>query len=130
MNKKKIKKHLNDNRELYIMGGMFVGFACFTWYIMRDHSKLSIGRDVIVTAERDAIVLGQNNTLNTVSYIAADRQGPPSWVIQCLETQDVYTSQNKAAEALEITASNVSRQLNGLQENAQGYHFKRLCMAA
>lgn len=43
---------------------------------------------------------------------------------------NVFTSQNAAAEAMDITKSNISRHLNGLQEDAQGFHFERICLAA
>ena len=97
---------------------------------MRSSSGSTILRDSIVEAQRDSIVLGKNATLNQVSYFASERQGPPSWVVRCIETGNVFTSQRSAAFAMEISESNISRQLNGLKDQADGYHFERLCMAA
>jgi hypothetical protein len=108
---------------------------------MRRNSQ-HIRGDVIVPAQGDAIVLGKSvensiiflgenkGTLNNVSYISANRPGPPSWVVRCLETDMLFTSQKKAALEMDITPSNISRHLNGLQETAEGYHFERICMDA
>ena len=130
----KIRKHLRKHKEAYIVGGVGLGLAYFTWYIMRDHSRL-ISSSVTGTAGHSVTVTGKsvefkNNTLNMVSYISAERSGPPSWVVRCIETGQVYTSQRAAALSMEISETNISKHLNGLQETAQGFTFERLCMAA
>jgi hypothetical protein len=126
----KIKKHLQENKTVYIAGAGCLVVAGITFLIMRSSSGSTILRDSIVEAQRDSIVLGKNATLNQVSYFASERQGPPSWVVRCIETGNVFTSQRSAAFAMEISESNISRQLNGLKDQADGYHFERLCMAA
>ncbi len=125
-----VKKHFKNNQKIYFGIAIGVGIAGITWVIVRHNSMSSISHDVIVTAERDAIVQGKNSTLNTVSYFSSERQGPPSWVIRCLETNLVYTSQASAASEMGISTSNLSRHLNGLQDNAQGFTFERICMVA
>jgi hypothetical protein len=132
MNKRaiRVKEYLQEHKELYIGLGVGVIVAGITYSIMRAQSGSIILRDSIVEAQRDSIVLGKNATLNQVSYFDSNRQGPASWVVRCVETGLVFTSQRAAALAMDISESNISRQLNGLKNQADGYHFERICMAA
>ena len=59
---------------------------------MRDVAKQPISRGIPVTADRGIAVIGKKVSLNNVSYISSDRQGPPSWVIRCLETGEIFMS--------------------------------------
>jgi len=134
-----VKEHIREHKIVYASVASGITFAGITYFIMRGASQ-SIGHDVIEAAQHDVIELGKssaiqkvigiNNTLNSVSYFSADRQGPPSWVVKCKESGNIFSSQNAASVAEEVTISNLSRHLNGLQENANGKHFERICMAA
>jgi hypothetical protein len=127
----KIKVHIRDNGKVYIAIGItFVVTAGITTIIMRNNSVLNIGRDTVVTASRDIVVTGKNSTLNHVSYISAERQGPPSWVVRCLETNKLFTSQRSAAMSMDLAENHLSQHLNGLRDHVNGYHFERICMAA
>ena len=125
----KIKTHVQNHREAYIAGIVGV-VAGITWTLMRSGSGSTILRDTIVKAQRDTIVLGKNATLNQVSYFDSLRQGPPSWVVRCLETGNVFTSQRAAAMAMELPETRLSQHLNGVTDHVGGYHFERICMAA
>lgn len=134
MTSSRVRKHLKKNKQIYIGLGIGLGFAGITWLIVRNQSQPitssvtgGAGHSVTVTGHRVEI---RDNTLNMVSYISAERQGPPSWVVRCIETGQVFTSQRSAALAMEIAETNISKHLNGLQDTAQGYTFERLCMAA
>jgi hypothetical protein len=86
-----------------------------------------------VTAQGDIAVLGGsivNNVMNNVSYFAANRPGPPSWVIRCLETNELFMSQAQAAFEMELLPCEISNHLNGLRDDVRGFHFERICMAA
>lgn len=67
---------------------------------------------------------------NNVAIIDARRQGPPSWVVRCVETGQITSSQRAMAAALGISESNISKQLNGILDHAEGYHFERICLSA
>lgn len=132
----KVKTHIKDHKELYIGLGVGLGVAGITWFIMRDVNQPIKGANSGVLAQgANSGVLGEtvivkDLTLNNVSYISANRKGPPSWVIRCSETGEVFTSQKKAAKALGIPASRISEHLSGTRDEASGYHFERICMAA
>jgi hypothetical protein len=124
--KQKVKQHFKDYQGVYAI----VVTAGITYLIMRQNSKLSIRGATIAPAKGATIVLGQNNTLSNVSYISSNRQGPPSWVVRCLETDAIFASQKSAAEAMGINAGVLSSHLNGFRDHVNGYHFERICMAA
>jgi hypothetical protein len=89
-----------------------------------------IGHGYAVTAKRGIAVLGKKVVMNNVSYISANRQGPPSWVVRCKETGEIFSSQHAASLMMNITASKLSKHLNGELPHAHGWHFERICMAA
>ena len=153
-----LKDHLKRNKAAYITGG--VSFAVITYLIMRGRHAVvgnaasdgpdmatvrslskHIGRGIPVTASRgipvtgenasiNNFVSGKNNVLSAISYISANRQGPPSWVVRCIETGNIFTSQNAASIEMDIPANELSRHLTGVLEDVRGFHFERVCMAA
>ena len=52
------------------------------------------------------------------------RRGHPGNVIKCVETGEVFASQNRAAAAYGISAKALRNSLRGLKETAGGYHFE------
>ena len=52
------------------------------------------------------------------------RRGHPGNVIKCVETGEVFVSQNRAAAAYGISAKALRNSLRGLKETAGGYHFE------
>ncbi len=127
---KEVKSHFEKYKFAYLAGGV-VGIAGITYLIMRgvDPSE-PIGRGISVTAERGISVLGKKVVMENVSYISSNRQGPPSWVIRCVETGDIFTSQISAAREMGLPASEISKQLNGVMDHVRGNHFERICLAA
>lgn len=125
-----IKTHFHDHKQTYIIGVSCFSFAAITVLYMRSITSQHISRGTSVTAKRGISVLGKNVVMNNVSYISSNRQGPPSWVIRCLETNKIFTSQNAAAEAMDLPSSEISKHLNGLMDHVRGYTFERICLAA
>ncbi len=118
MNLEKTRAHLKENRKVYIgaASGIVVGVAA-TIFIHNN---------------------GVYNILNSFNFnwkstnigvIMPDRRGHPGWVIRCLETDDIFPSQNLAAEVMDLNASRLSSHLNGLTDNVKGFHFERICEA-
>jgi hypothetical protein len=131
----RIKQHVKDHKEAYIAGGVglgigAVGVAIGTRLIVGDNVSLPISRGISVTAERGISVLGKRVVMNNVSYISSNRSGPPSWVVRCVETNAIFSSQSGAASEMNLSASEISKHLNGMMDNVRGYHFERICMAA
>ena len=121
-----IKEHIKKHQTAYACLSTGIIVAVFTSFVLRNNTP----KIIKVDAGNDAVVMGANSVLNQVSYITAERQGPPSWVVRCLETNQIFTSQNAASETMELDRSTLSRHLNGMIEHVNGYHFERICMAA
>ena len=127
----KIKKHVKRHEVLYSFLGKGVVIAGITALIMRGVASQHINRGISVVADRGISVFADRSVVtNTVSLISSRRQGAPSWVIRCIETGVIFTSQLKAATEMELPASEISKQLNGTMDSVRGYTFERICMAA
>jgi hypothetical protein len=134
-----IKDHFKRNKTTYVA----VGVAGITYALTRNISSSPVRTTVGVpvhgpigtiaenVANARAFQLFSNRPhLTMTTIIEAGRQGPPSWVVRCKETGDVFTSQARAAMELNLSPTAISQQLNGLKDHANGYHFERICMAA
>ena len=151
--REKTKKHIKKYKTTYSCITTGVAVATFTCIIMRgrhaenpmgsdrldgesvrsfrDKMSKHIGRGTSVTAERGISVLADRSVVtNNVSYISSRRQGGPSWVIRCIETGKIFTSQLNAANEMNLSSSEISKHLNGIMNDVRGYHFERICIAA
>jgi len=117
--------HLRKHKRLYIVGSL-AAVAGFVWYT-RSNLRVSI---TATASGSQSIAAGKNVMMYKVNYITADRQGPPSWVVRCKETGDVFTSQRSAALNMELPQNLLSEHLNGRRPDVAGNHFERLCLAA
>lgn len=125
--KERIRKH--KTVILCVLTG--VGVAGFTMHVMRSVASKNISVGFADTANgSNIVVVGRNSSMNNVSLIASNRKGSPSWVIRCLETDEVFTSQRKAALTMGLHQNELSQHLNGAREQVNGNHFERICMAA
>lgn len=127
----KVKTHFRENKKTYIAFGGGIAFAAITMLLVRDrHAKtrgVSDGLDA-VTVRPLSFLSNQKN--NIVTVIEREGRGHTGYIVRCLETGDIYTSQNQAANAMGIPASVVSGQITGKFPDADGYHFERLSSVA
>lgn len=151
----KIKNHLKEHKREYLIGGSCLvlgavsGAAFLATTNMRPNSldntlPLSIGSSNAGAACSSNAGAGENSNsqgvtfiqpkaktvTNNVAIIDARRQGPPSWVVRCVETGEITASQRAMSLAMDIPETKISKHLNGLLENAGGYHFERICVSA
>jgi hypothetical protein len=118
----RIKEHVQRHKTAYLIGAG-VAIAGLTYLVTR---KTIIGQGNVSVRALNLL----SNKPNIITVIESGRQGPPSWVVRCLETDEVFTSQRGAAILKGITETHISKHLNGALENAGGFHFERICMAA
>lgn len=52
------------------------------------------------------------------------RRGHPGNIIKCVETGEVFASQNRAADALGVSKTALGKHLKGFADSANGYHFE------
>ncbi len=118
MNKrtKKIKNHIKKNKKVYVgtSAGLVVG-AVATMFVHNN---------------------GVYNIINSFNWKSTniginlpDRLGHPGWIIRCLETDDIFPSQNNAAKIMDLNSGNLSHHLSGKNDNVKGFHFERICEA-
>lgn len=126
-----VKDHIKRHKRAYLLGS-HIAVAGITYAIMRStiaQRGMGVGiaqRGILNTA---SFSFGKKSSLNNVSFILSNRQGPPSWIIHCLETGETFLSQRAAAFAKGVNESDLSQHLNGLHENVNGLHFERLGVA-
>ncbi len=126
--KEKTKAHFEKYKTVYYCIGTGIVVAGATVLYMNRATPKS--HDVNVHAGENAVVAGKNVVMSNVNFITSNRQGPPSWVIRCIETDQIFTSQNAAANEMGLPASEISRHLNGVIDNVKDYTFERICLAA
>ena len=126
---KTVVSHWKEHKDTYIKVGCILAGAGFTCAIMRETSSEPITVAIGDGTSGAIGVAGKKVVMSNVSFISSNRQGSPSWVVRCVETGEVETSQKKMAQAMEIPSSKLSEHLNGKREHVDGKHFERLCVA-
>lgn len=121
----KVKTHFKKNGKFYV--GVIVGAATIGVVVLLTRKPSTLNNGISILGKEVTI---KDSTLNNVSYFSVDRQGPPSWVIRCLENNHVETSQRKMAKAMGVPEGQLSQHLNGVRDHVNDLHFERICMAA
>jgi len=116
----RIKKHLKENKKVYIVGGVGI--------IVGAVGALVLTRgDVKLTMDSwKAIEIKWRSPTTNIMQTVLERRGHPGNDVRCLETGTKYASANHAAQTLGLSASNLSRHLSGHLPHVKGYHFEIL----
>jgi len=122
-----VKQHLREHKITYSCVATGVVVAGITVLIMRGRhagvgDAASDGLEKVTV--RPLSILSNKQTVVTV--IQREGRGHPGYIIRCLETGDFFLSQGEAATNFGIHKTVMSRHLNGILDNAGGYHFERL----
>jgi hypothetical protein len=123
-----VKAHIQKHQYAYgVVSGL--ALAGITSLMMRGVASQPISVAIGDAASDSIGVAGRKVVMRNVSFISANRRGSPSWVVRCLETDEVFTSQRKAAMEMGLRADHLSNHLNQARDNVKGFHFERLCLA-
>lgn len=112
------KAHVKKNKAIYI--GTAVGVA-------------GVATGVILGRRNTAIVLQykpEGSPITLTQIVELVRRGHPGKVLRCIETGEVFASQNRAASTLGIDPGAIARYLAGSNPTAGGYTFEYLGDAA
>ena len=124
-----IKAHIGRHKVAYSFG-TGVAIAGITCVIMRGRYagvlRVPDGSERITIRPFTFL----SNRTNIITLIGRETQGPPSWVVRCKETGDIFISQLDAARTMNLSPSNLSSHLNGKYSDVSGFHFERICLAA
>jgi hypothetical protein len=108
----KVKTHVKDHKELYI--GIGIGVAVTTVIAVVACNKVNVSQ----------VVIGNNNHLEQTTLLI--RRGHPGFVIKCNETGEVFASQKRAAEAMDLSVTTLARHLKGASPHVKGFTFQNL----
>lgn len=126
----KAKKHLSDHKDAYLVLGTAAVVAGFTVVIMRrNYSVVPRVTDAdmqSVSARTFSFSFFMKDSGNAVTTVHTGARGHPGFVIRCLETGQLFPSQNSAAKAFDGWASVLSGHLSGKLSDFQGFHFERV----
>lgn len=117
----KIKEHWNNHKEKYLIGATALS------------TGIAIGLAIQIrnmTVQGEAVAM--NNALiniNPTANAVVVPQGHPGYVVQNVETGEIFMSQGQAARAYGIPPSVVSAHLNGHYDDAGGHTLRRLGVA-
>jgi hypothetical protein len=119
----KSKELIKKNWKLFTVG---VGLTIVTVIVTKRVTLRYIPTNSI---RINKLVL-KDNVLYFQTY--ARKQGPPSYVIRCVETGEIFTSQAEACRQLGIDPSRLSRHLNRHPgyETISGVNWNRAAIAA
>lgn len=128
---KEIKEHFAKYRNIYITAGIVVlasAVTGFTVYFGVKAQGLTTNKISIKGNKNQNITLQTGGVLNYT--IKSNRKGPPSWMVRCIETGEIFSSQKKAAKAMEIDPRKISQNVRGLITDIKGLHFERVALSA
>ena len=143
MNPETIKKHFAEHKEVYIGIGIGLTLAGITWVIVRGKSTDLVAGSVpdlvagtgdsagsVVDNTTRSFSFGFNNHTtsinNAVTTIHTGTRGNPGFVTRCIETGELFETQDAAARAFGIPAEFLSKHLNYGRPLKEGLHFERL----
>lgn len=143
MNLDKLKTHIHEHRDVYIGVGIGLTIAGITWTIVRGKSTDLVAGSVpdlvagtgdsarsVVDNTTRSFSFGFNNHTtsinNAVTTIHTGTRGNPGFVTRCIETGELFETQDAAARAFGIPAEFLSKHLNYGRPLKEGLHFERL----
>lgn len=113
-----VKKHLSDNKTAYIIGtiGLTTGTVL----------GIGVSGKAVTIVDSFKITLVNWKSPHISQTVVTEIRGHRGNMVKCLETGDIYPSQNVAASVLGLNSANLSQHLNGKRAQAGGLHFASL----
>jgi hypothetical protein len=126
MNFERIKAHFKRNQKVYVACGTTAVVVGVGVYIWKARNPVTIPRTGSVTVSDSATITSSIFNTGTMHVnVDLDMRGHPGYIVECVETGKYFASQSQAAKALGVTASRMSKHLNGFSDNVGGFHFVR-----
>lgn len=98
----KVKTHLKENKELYIVGGCVLTAGAIAGTTLSKH----------VSVSPNAIVIGGNNVVDQSTVINVVRNGHPGKALLDPMTGVQYPSINSAAKAFDVSTSTIRARIS------------------
>jgi hypothetical protein len=121
----KIKAHVRKNKKWY--QGFGFGLAAGITLIMLKGQYAGLDKAATTVFARPLFLFSNHNKMvNVVAVVAGEGRGHPGFPVICKETGHVFLSQKGAALWAEVSDRHMSRHLNGMSTDVDGWHFQRL----
>lgn len=112
--------HVKKHRDKYIIGGIALTAGLTVGYLV--HPSAANQR----AAVKQFIAWHSPTTINLEQTTTLVRRGHPGNIIKCVETGEIFASQNRAADALGVSRSALSKHLKGVTSSINGLTFESL----
>lgn len=113
----KIRKHISENRKVYIAAGVGVAVGVGVTAIILKKPDIQV-------APKIQQILSYKPTATLEVHIEA--LGDPGNIIQDITTGTIYASQGQAARELGLNPARISEQLKGARDHVNGHVFERI----
>lgn len=114
----KTKAHLKKHKTAYLVAGGVVAGVVLGAVVTAVVRKTSVNQ----------IAIGDNITQIAEVHLA--RRGHPGYIVQCVETGEIFASQRRAAEVLNVNRYDLWKHLHGEIPDVKGYTFKIIAEAS
>jgi len=116
----KVDAHVRSNQDRYKMGAAFVAGGVVARRFRSADLKQTIG----------SFNINYKSTTTNIVTTQLVRRGHPGNIIKCVDTGEMFASQNRAAQATGIHPFELYRHLAGQIDTAGGMRFVKLGEAA
>ena len=112
----KVKTHFRDNKRTYFA----FGAGALLVFVAGGR------RDVEVNSNTKYLSINSPDNSTNVVVTQLARRGHPGNLVRCNETGEVFASQNRAAEFMNLSKGNLSQHLAGKQDSVNGFTFDKI----
>lgn len=113
----KVKSHFKRNKGKYIVGGTCIVVGGTVGAYLGNRGIINIQLVNTGHVEQSLYI---DKSINILS-----RRGHAGNIVRCVETGEVFASQNRACDLLGINRAELSNHLNGLKDDVKGLHFEK-----
>lgn len=114
----KIKKHLHTYKEYYITSALVIGCGIGCYILGKNNGSVRISD---MSEARETIINNGHDISNNITY---NMQGKLSKIVRCIETGELWTSIQEAADDFGVNRVTMSKAANGRTGDIQGLHFE------
>ena len=114
----KVKGHFKKHNDKYIVGGVCTVVGVGVGIYMGNKGMINIQ---LVNTGRVTQVQNIDKSINVLT-----RRGHAGNVVRCLETGEIFASQNRACDLLGLNRYDLSSHLNGVKDEVKGLTFEKV----
>ena len=114
----KVKGHFKKHKVKYIIGGVCIVVGGTVGYYLGNKGIINVQLVNTGSVEQHQYIDKSVNVLT--------RRGHAGNVVRCVETGEVFASQNRACDLLGLNRADLSNHLNGIKDEVKGLHFEKI----